>query len=242
MAKQNNYIVCLDWETGGLDPTKHAVTQIGMEILDPITLKSIKKYSNYVKPYIKKEKKKSRVKKLVEREGRAEYYEYQDKALQYTNITVEMCEDKGIEIEELVKDIIDMFKAANPTNARNYKPVLLGQNLGFDIGFLQQVFEHCGEKLEKYVTTYKDFHGNAQPVYFDTQYLSRVYFAEDDRMTSVKLNLVSDELGVELVSHHSADADVEATSGIFEIYVKNMRSSGGDSKKKTEKTRNHFKF
>ena len=41
MEKQNNYIVCLDFETGGLDCKKHAVTQIGMEILDPINLKSI---------------------------------------------------------------------------------------------------------------------------------------------------------------------------------------------------------
>lgn len=241
MAKQNNYIVCLDFETGGLDSKKNAVTQIGMEILEPDTLKSIRQYSNYVKPYHKKEKK-SRVKKLVKKNEQPEEYEYTEKALQYTNITMELLDEKGITVEELVSDIIEIFKEANPNNARNYKPILLGQNLGFDIAFLQQIFDHCGEKLDKYVTTYLDFYGNPQPVYFDTQYLSRQYFANDDRISSVKLGLVCDELGVELIEAHEAMSDVKATSGVFTKYSMNMRSSDGQSSDSQEKTRKHFKF
>ena len=240
MAKQNNYIVCLDFETGGLDPKKNAITQIGMEILDPITLKSLASYSDYVKPYQKIEKSSGRVKKIVKQRSESEKYLYDDKALKYTNITMDLLEEKGKPIQVVMENMIDMFKKANPSNARNYKPVLLGQNLGFDTGFLQHMFDYCKQDLNKYVTTYKDFYGNLQPVFFDTQYLSRQYFASNSKVTSVKLGLVSDELGVELVSAHDAMADVFATSEIFRNYMMNMRSSIGEESVKQEKSRKHF--
>jgi len=240
MAKNNNYIVCIDFETGGLDPRTHAITQIGMEILDPLTLKSIKTYSDYIKPYPKKERSSGKVKKLVSKNKKEENYLYDEKALSYTNITMDLLEEKGKPIQVVLENAINVLKEANPSGSRNYKPILLGQNFGFDTGFLQHMFEYGKEGLNKYVTTYKDYYGNYQPVYMDTQYLSRQYFSENSRVTSVKLGLVSDELGVELIESHNALNDVKATSEIFSKYMMNMRSESSLSKTKDEKSRKHF--
>tara|TARA_R110000765_G_scaffold386148_1_gene478056 strand:- start:261 stop:992 length:732 start_codon:yes stop_codon:yes gene_type:complete len=243
MGKQNNYIVCLDWETGGLDPQKNAVTQIGMEVLDPVTLKSIASYSSYIKPYPKKDVTKGKIKKLAKRESSEDTYVYDQKALDYTNVTMELLEEKGQDIKVVMEEMLEIFKLANPTNARNYKPVILGQNITFDIGFLQHIFSYCGEKMDKYLNCNKDFFGNQQPIYFDTLYLAKQYYAENDKFTSHKLGLLSDDLGIELVNAHSAEADVQATSGIFRLFIKNMRSSGdSETDDFAERARDHFKF
>ena len=149
MSKQNNYVVCLDWETGGLDPQKNPVTQIGMEVLDPVTLKTVASYSSYIKPYPKKDVAKGKVKKLVKRGSSEDTYEYTEKALKYTNVTMELLEDKGQDIMVVMSEMIEVFKKANPANARNYKPVILGQKITFDIGFLQHIFQYCGEDISK---------------------------------------------------------------------------------------------
>ena len=243
MSKQNNYIVCLDWETGGFDPQKNPVTQIGMEILDPVTLKSIATYSSYIKPYFKKDGAKGKVKRIAIRESSQELYDYEKGALEFTKITMDLLEEKGQEIEVVMKEMIDIFKQANPNNARNYKPILLGQNITFDIGFLQHIFQYCGESIEKYLNCQKDFFGNQQPIYMDTLYLARQYYAENDKFTSYKLGLLSDDLGIELVNAHDAMADVEATSGVFRLFSRNMRSSSGvDNGDFTERARDHFNF
>jgi len=243
MSKQNHYIVCLDWETGGLDPQKNPVTQIGMEVLDPVTLKSIASYSSYIKPYPKKDVAKGRIKKLAIRGASEDTYEYTEKALSYTNVTMELLDEKGQDIMVVMAEMIDIFKLANPTNARNYKPIILGQNITFDIGFLQHIFTYCGEKIDKYLNCNKDFFGNQQPIYFDTLFLAKQYYASNDRFTSHALGLLSDDLGIELVNAHDAMADVEATSGIFRIFMKNMKSLGSLlTDDFTERARDHFKF
>lgn len=243
MDKQNNYIVCLDWETGGLDPQKNPVTQIGMEVLHPATLKSIASYSSYIKPYVKKSTAKGKIKKLAVRDASKEFYDYDDKALKYTNITMDLLEEKGKSIEVVLEEMIEVFKLANPANARNYKPVLLGQNITFDIGFTQHIFQYCGENIEKYLNCQKDFFGNFQPIYFDTLYMAKQYYSENNKFTSHKLGLLSDDLGIELVNAHSAQADVEATSDVFRIFIANMKSStnigDGDF---SDRARDHFKF
>jgi DNA polymerase III alpha subunit (gram-positive type) len=136
-----------------------------------------------------------------------------------------------------------MFQRANPTNARNYKPILLGQNLIFDIGYLQHMAVYCKVDLKKYLDGDIDFYGNFQPNYFDTLHLGKVFFAPDDKTTSHKLGLMSNKLDVELVNAHDAMADVEATSGIFTKFMNSMRSSGGGGDNNSvEKARDHFEF
>jgi len=247
--KKLNYIICLDFETGGLSPTSSAVTQIGMEILHPVTFKVIEKYSSYIYPYFKNDAKNAvkRGKKVVSKRERTdkdgELYEYSAKALEYTNITMDMLYKNGKPIGVVMDEIVDMFKKANPQNARNYKPMMLGQNFRFDIGFLQHMAEYCGTDLSKYLDGNKDFFGNFQPNYFDTLFLAKQYFATDNKVTSHKLGLMADKLGVELVNAHDAMADVEATSGIFQLLMRNMRSSGGTSESGgDDRARKHFNF
>tara|TARA_R110000765_G_scaffold20317_1_gene52803 strand:- start:22704 stop:23450 length:747 start_codon:yes stop_codon:yes gene_type:complete len=248
MGKQVNYIVCLDFETGGLSPNDNAVTQVGMEILHPVTFKSIATYASYITPYPQKEigtKKKSvGIKNKRERTDKTnDLYIYTDKALEYTNITLDKLYKLGKPIDEVMNDMLDMFKKANPDNARNYKPIMLGQNLIFDVGFLQHMAAYCKIDLGKYLDGSKDFFGNFQPNYFDTLHLLKQYYAPDEKVTSHKLGLMADKLGIELVDAHDAMADVKATSGLFEVLMNNMRSSGGDGVTSSSvRTRDHFKF
>jgi len=247
--KQLNYIVCLDFETGGLDCRKHPVTQIGMEILHPITFEVIKKYSDYIYPYPKKDSvggdvRKNKVVSKRERGDKQEdLYEYTETALSYTNITMDTLYKRGKNIVDVMNNVLDIFKSANPTNARNYKPVLLGQNLKFDIGFLQHMAKYCGVELKKHLDGGIDFYGNFQPNYFDTLHLGKTYFASDEKTTSHKLGLMSNKLGVELVNAHDAMADVEATSAIFSSLMNNMRSTSSNNlKDSSESSRKHFNF
>ena len=247
--KQLNYIVCLDFETGGLNPRDNPVTQIGMEIIHPVTLKVIEKYSSYIKPYPKKEGvgTKKRTKSVSSKRSRddkePDTYIYTDGALKYTNITLELLQKKGQSIEAVMDEVLSMFKKANPRNARNYKPIMLGQNFRFDIGFLQHMAAYCKVDLKKYLDGDIDFHGNFQPNYFDTLHLTKVYFASDERVTSHKLGLMADKLDIELVNAHDAMADVEATTGIFVKFMRNMRSSGGEEGGDfSERPRDHFNF
>ena len=249
MGKQLNYITCIDFETGGLNCTKNPVTQVGMEIIHPITFKVIEKYSDYILPYPKKDSvgKKTRVKAVVSKRERddkeEELYEYTADALKYTNITMDTLYSKGKPIQEVMGNMVGMFQRANPTNARNYKTILLGQNLIFDIGYLQHMAVYCKVDLKKYLDGAVDFYGNFQPNYFDTLHLGKVFFAPDDKTTSHKLGLMSNKLDVELVNAHDAMADVEATTGIFTKLMNNMRSSGGtEINDFTERVRDHFDF
>ena len=242
MAKKLNYIICFDFETGGLDPKKHAVTQIAMEVLDPVNLSPIAKYESYVLPYSKPKKKTgSRIVKKNERDNE-ELYEYTEKALDFTNITMDLLDDVGKHIEDVCEGIVDIFKKANPQNNRSYKPILLGQNVKFDIGFLQQISERCGIDLSKYLNGDIDFYGNFQPTYIDTLDLSKQRFAEDKTVTSHKLGLMCNKLDIELVNAHEASADVRATSEIFKIYMESIRNSSSISIDNKEKTRNGFHF
>ena len=120
---------------------------------------------------------------------------------------------------------------------------MLGQNLIFDIGYLQHMAVYCKVDLKKYLDGDIDFYGNFQPNYFDTLHLGKVFFAPDDKTTSHKLGLMSNKLDVELVNAHDAMADVEATSGIFTKFMNSMRSSGGGGDNNSvEKARDHFEF
>lgn len=244
MAKNLNHIICFDYETGGLECKKHAATQIAMEVLDPFTLKPIASYDSYILPYSKPKQTKrvAVIKKSSRSTDEENMFEYTDSALNFTNTTMKMIEDKGVHVEDVMSNMVEMFIKANPNKTRNYKPILLGQNVQFDIGFLHQMAERCKIDLSKYLDGDKDYYGNFHPTRIDTLDLSKQYFANDSKVESHKLGLMSDKLGVELVDAHEAAADVRATSEMFKIYMENMRSSKGSSKDSEDRSRSKFHF
>ena len=80
----DNYYIVMDCETGGLEYTKNPITEIAAVILD-YKMNKIEEFSSYIKPY--------------------DNLQYEQKALDYTNITMEM-----INSGETVDKIIGILK------------------------------------------------------------------------------------------------------------------------------------
>jgi DNA polymerase III epsilon subunit-like protein len=224
----------LDFETGGLDCTRHACTQIALQAVRLDTMETLERYVRYIKPYYKQEtagqgkRKVLKPKWELELEFYRERMEYDPKALSYSGITVEMLQSLGRDLKEVAQDII-RFAERNTFSSR-CRPVLAGQNSPFDIGFLQQLMNYAGlvREFEKAFAGSCDFYGNFQPCYIDTIPLARLALAGDASVTSYKLELIADRLGIDLENAHDAEADITATLDIVKLLSSRMRNMQGD--------------
>ena len=235
----------LDFETGGLNCQDCACTQIAMHAVRIDTFEVLDRYVMYIAPYAKKEflGGKKTVKKKTDM---VESMKYEDRALEYSAITMEMLRSQGVDLKEVAEGCV-AFMAKHKTGGRNKAPFLIGQNIVFDIGFLQQLMEYGGQAKEyaKVLRGSIDFYGNFQPTYVDTILLAQLAFANNPDVTSYKLELIAERLGIELIDAHDADADVAATTNVCAVLSKRMRNeNGGDGAElsKVEKTRVHFKI
>lgn len=245
--KSHNHIIAFDFETGGLDCQKCAVTEIGAVAFRADTFEQIWAYQSYILPnYTRKTKRNTlQSKKRVQQELFTEDgFLYEEKALTYSNITLELLEKKGKDIKVVAAEVFERFKAANLSGGRTTKPYLLGQNTQFDIGFLFQLGEVGGQDWEKVLAGKKDYFGNFQPDYEDTLRIAKNFFALDESVTTHKLGHIAELLGIELIEAHGALDDSYATMDVYKALMNKMRNGGdgpaGDSKK--VKKREHFKF
>jgi DNA polymerase III epsilon subunit-like protein len=246
-SKKLNHIICIDFETGGTDPAKDAVTEVGMVAYRADTFEVIDTYQAYIKPFYTKKKavKALKSKKRIQEElFKEEDFHYDwDMMKKYTNITQELLEREGKDIRVVAEEMEQFFRDANLDKGNTTKPVLLGQNVLFDIGFLQQMEDVAGLPISKVLSGKKDFHGNFQPDYLCTLQQAKLLFANDESQTSHKLGHLCEAMGIELFEAHSALDDVHATGDLEKVIVNRMRNgTGAGSEKKKTKTRNHFKF
>lgn len=228
-TEQKIYVgIGLDFETGGLDCRECACTQIALQAVRFDTWQVFDRYQAYIAPYGKQDAGLPRRKVLRTRHEQAKGQEYvpmkyEQAALDYSAITMEMLRTQGM----------DMKKVA-------------GEVIAFDIGFLQQLVNYAGlaAEFEKTFSGSRDYYGNFQPHYIDTLALGRLAFAADPEVTSYKLELVASRLGVELDDAHDAAADVTATLDILGVYTSRLRQTEGTATamQKKEKTRKYFKI
>lgn len=241
----------LDFETGDLDCKKGGITQISAHAVRFDTFETIDKIALYVYPYYQKNLGGTR-KKILKTKRELEVEEqqlmvYEDKALTYSGLSMELLYNQGIQLEEITSKFITFVQSNTLSKAKDTKPVLIGQNITFDIGFLQQMFNYTGKmkEFETLLAGKKDFYGNFQPEYIDTLLLDRLAFS-NERMPNFKLETLSNKLGIELDDAHDADADVTATVNVAFTLANRMRYPGGEANnsiiKPKEKTRNHFKI
>lgn len=258
-----SYIVglVLDFETGGLPKKDLTVSQIGITqiALHAVRLDTFEKIGSlvrYVYPYEQKTikalaPKRKTLKNKYDVEAPTEMV-YEDSALEFTAITMEMLREKGVEINELARDVLKFIEDVTaPKTPRNMKPVIIGQNITFDEAFLIQMFEYTGllKELMKLVRGWVDFYGNWHPQMIDTLHLGQLALCHNSGITSYSLGIMCENLGVELDDAHDADADVTATTNVAAILTQRMRSVGGTPDEggsiqmnKTEKSRKHFKI
>lgn len=247
------YTACiLDTETGGLDPTTCAITQLSCQMIRLDTFEIIGQFDEYIKPYPKgnfnpNPAKKLRTKREIDKEEES-YFEYNQRALDVTGLSFDFLKKNGKDIFDVADSFIAFISNSTLGKSKAYKPFIVGQNIPFDINMLYQFFIYTG-KMKEFASLFqgdKDIYGNFRPTIIDTLPLSRIVFANDPEVTSHKLEVIAEKLKIDLVDAHSSMADVEATSGIFTILTNRMRNGlEGDSSgliKQAEKTRKHFKI
>lgn len=252
-TEQGTYTtIVLDFETGGLDCTRCACTQIAMQAVRLDTFEVLGRYVNYIAPYDKQplggvpKRKVLKTRREVEQESTAEPMDYEPVALNYTGITMELLRSQGVALKQVAAEVIDFVRRHTLSKGARYKPVLIGQNIPFDIGFLQQMMAYAGlqkEFAQAFAGT-TDFYGNFQPHYLDSIALARLCLAAEPEVSSYKLELVAERLGIELDDAHDADADVTATRQIVVQCSRRLRQNGDTdvSQQRTPKTRDHFKI
>ena len=221
-TEQKIYVgIGLDFETGGLDCRECACTQIALQAVRFDTWQVFDRYQAYIAPYGKQDAGLPRRKVLRTRHEQAKGQEYvpmkyEQAALDYSAITMEMLRTQGMDMKKVAGEVIAFAKRATLSKGNQCKPVLVGQNIAFDIGFLQQLVNYAGlaAEFEKTFSGSRDYYGNFQPHYIDTLALGRLAFAADPEVTSYKLELVASRLGVELDDAH--DAAAEFAVAVFE--------------------------
>lgn len=248
--------IVFDFETGGLDINECAATQISMHAVRLDTFEVMETLNLYISPYYHQDGLDKPVKKRVKskyemQESSAQLMTYTKKALDVSGVTMDLLNTKGVELKEVCERIIE-FIARNtlPVAAAN-KPILVGQNVLFDIGMMQQIMLYTGlyDKFSKVVSGQKDFWGHFQPYYLDIIVLAKLAFDNDPSITSWKLELTAERCGIEMDDAHDADADVAATRDIVRVLTARMRNADGASNavgalavERKDKTRNHFKI
>lgn len=241
----------LDFETGGLDCTECACTQIALHAVRIDTFETVDRYVKYIYPYNRQADKgvvKRKVLKSKFDKDETTPMRYDEKALTYSAITMDMLESMGVDIQIVATEVIEFIKRNIISKGRNAKPFLIGQNIGFDIGFMQQLMEYGNQtkEWEKLMRGTKDFYGHFQPLYVDTITLGQMALSHLEGMTSYKLEIMAEKFGIELDDAHDADADVTATTNVAMVCAQRMRNtseySGGMVMTKKEKSREHFKI
>lgn len=240
----------LDFETGGLDCRDCACTQIALQAIRLDTWETLERYAAYVSPYRQKEAEQTKRKVLRTRQELkqedGDLMKYEAAALNYSGITMEQLYAQGIDLKAVAASTLDFAKRNTLSKGQQCKPLLIGQNIPFDIGFLQQIMNYAGlvSDFEKVFAGTKDYYGNFQPYYVDTIFLGRLTFAHDPEVTSYKLELIAARLGVELDDAHDAAADVTATLDVTGAYAGRLRNAEGGriNTEKRERTRDYFKI
>lgn len=244
----------LDFETGGLKCQTSACTQIAIHATRLDTFERIGTYVKYIYPYNQKDIKgvttKRKVLKSKYDAPEEKLMDYEPKALEYSAITMDMLYNMGVDIITVANEVVQFIADNTPKVSKNMKPFLIGQNVDFDKGFFMQMMEYAGlvKEVSKYLRGHEDFYGNWQPDVIDTIILGQLALCATPNVTSYKLELMCERLGVELDDAHDADADVSATTNVVAVLTQRMRSVGGTIEggelhvAKTEKSRKHFKI
>lgn len=245
--------IVYDFETGGLDCTSCAATQISLHAVRLDTFEVMEKYASYIYPY----KKKPDIAKPQRKTLKSKYdgddmdlMDYEDAALSISGVTMDLLYSKGKPLEDVCRDICDFIQRNTFPVVASNKPFLIGQNPLFDKGFMQQImlYSDLWKEFSKLVRGSKDFWGNFQPAQLDTIILSQLTFDDDKSVATWKLESMAERLGIDLDDAHDADADVTATREIVRVLTARMRNSsdggyvGGLAVEKRERTRDYFKI
>ena len=121
---------------------------------------------------------------------------YSAVTINLTGITDDMLENAP-EVEQVLKEFYSFAS----------DPILVAHNASFDIGFLNAGYKKIGL-------------GKVENPVIDTLELARFLYPE---LKNYRLNTLSKKFNIELVQHHRADYDAEATGYLAHENVKRLR-------------------
>lgn len=183
---KHNLLIC-DVETGGRDAQKNPITQLTVEVVDPIEFKTIHLFESFVRPY----------NDLV----------IEPVALKASRVTMQQV-NAGMESKLVIKELLATFKKANKSGRDSTNPYFVGHNFGFDMEFLKYLFAFHNQKLYDYVNEVpfdtlmlmKWYEGNS---------------LKSDEAQRYTLTSCCERLGITLKGAHGSGADVQATKQLF---------------------------
>lgn len=212
----------MDFETGGFDFKKHSAMEFAGIWIDSSDFREICRYESIIKPY-------------------DENHVVDPKAFAIHGITPEESA-AGEELSVVVQKIFELTELANEGKSRGGKTILVGQNIDFDIAFLQDIFKRTKREMSKIFAGSKDFFGNFQPARFDTLHLGLAKYANIEDETGFSLSDLCLKEGVDIVDAHRAMNDVEPTKELFIKFLMNLRNNSSTEGVEKFNFRKTFKF
>lgn len=206
--KASPYVV-IDFETGGVDKKKSAITEIAMCVITGDDLQEVDRYEALVIPYGK---------------------EYHPKAIEVTGLTLEKLEAEGKPFDQVCKEVTAFLEKANVHKSKTgYKPIIVAHNALFEVGFLQHLQNEGGVPIDKLLHGQEDYYGNFIPSTIDTMHLAKFLWAANVRQKQYTLEAVMERAGIPLIDAHRAMNDVLPSTDFMKWVIKMMRSaeSGG---------------
>lgn len=201
-----NYLI-IDFETGGLNPLKNPITEIGLIAVDANNFKEIARFESFVKGY----------NNLV----------YDPRALSSTGITMEQI-NSGIDVKKMVSVMFDFCRDITPKGDKGKnKPLIVGHNVGFDIGFAKEACLYSGKKLQDIValTEYGEIDR------YDTLRESRNKWKDNGVF---KLGACMKRIGIDMVDAHRAMNDCVNTKKLAKYLIIDSQSGTNDKETKQD--------
>jgi DNA polymerase III epsilon subunit-like protein len=197
------HIVVFDLESGGFFPNQHLLCQIGIIVLDP-NLDEVERYASYVNP--------SYNSKLI----------ITPEAQKVHGLTIDFLKKNGKDLREVMDDVSTLFKKYKRSY---YMPTACGHNVGFDLYFLEAIFNlflspHKG-------TLQSALYQFINKVPIDTMELARRKWTNNE-VADFKLGTCAAHIGVENTKAHDAMGDIEVTAELLRYFLGCMKSEGGN--------------
>ena len=209
--KYNNRYIVFDVETGGLtSKTKKALidialTEVAMVVVDNESLEILSEDSWLIQKYDDD---------LI----------YDKGAEKVSGITPQMLIDEGLPIDEVYSNILNVLKS---NKLGRQKPILVVHNSGFDMSFIEPLFQLFKDDLWKHIDSVED-----TMVWARKKYIEKPGF---------KLAQVADYCGLDLVQAHRALPDTVTTAKVWIHFMKCLRGEGSGEVKEV-RFREKFKF
>lgn len=192
---KNNLIV-IDVETGDLSEKKGPITQVALEVVEPLHFTTIDSYDTFVKPY--------------------NNLTITAKSLAVSRVTMQQV-NSGIDKNVLIKNLIEVFKRANKNGKPAGRPQLVMHNAPFDEKFLVEFFTYMGKDIYDFVD---------RQTWCTMRMCKLIEAGNIKSNENSKFNLTAccERYGIPIHNQHGAPADVAVTKLLLIKLINRMRN------------------